>query len=103
AVVVSTRRAARARLGLAGATGGGFSAVNVVVGDSEVDRFRAVVANRLGLTLDGFTASALADLLGRRVAAYRGSCHDYLVRLAWDRSWGEVGALARELTVNETY
>jgi len=77
--------------------------VSAVVGALQVEQFRAVVAGRLGLTLEGFATPALADLLKRRVAGHGGSCEDYLVRLASDRSWKEVGVLARELTVNETY
>jgi chemotaxis protein methyltransferase CheR len=88
---------------VAGGPEGTVAAVSAVVGGPQVDRFRAVVAGRLGLALEGFAPSALAELLRRRVAGHGGSCEDYLARLASDRSWGEVSALARELTVNETY
>jgi chemotaxis protein methyltransferase CheR len=68
------------------------------------ERFRAVVADRLGLQFDdaklGYLEEVLhrrADALGKPAAAYLGDLE------AADRAHGEFRALAVELTVNETY
>jgi len=71
---------------------------------SDVDRFRGIVASRLGLHFDDSGLGQLAEVLGRRVKAHGQECGAYLAhvesRLA---PRGELGALASELTVGETY
>jgi chemotaxis protein methyltransferase CheR len=72
-----------------------------LAGAGDVERFRAAVARRLGLQFDdgklGFLAEVLQRRLERRCAA------DYLAGLEDNPSSDEIGALARELTVGETY
>jgi chemotaxis protein methyltransferase CheR len=67
----------------------------------EIDRFRAAVVDRLGLQFDEGKSAFLAEVLQRRRAG-RGAS-DYLRFLEEDASDGEIGALARELTIGETY
>lgn len=68
---------------------------------ADVERFKAAVAGRLGLQFDdgklGFLGEVLQRRLGRRCAS------DYLSGLEDSPSTDEIGALARELTVGETY
>lgn len=68
-----------------------------------IARFRAVVAHRLGLHLGDPGRSALVDVLARRIAATALDPEDYLESLEGARLDGELGALAQELTINETY
>ncbi|MCI4566630.1 protein-glutamate O-methyltransferase CheR [Lysobacter sp. CFH 32150] len=70
----------------------------------EVARFRALVADRLGLHIDESRLGSLAEVLRSRVAVNGGACAAYLNRLADDRCPTEdLQALARELTVTETF
>jgi chemotaxis protein methyltransferase CheR len=68
-----------------------------------IARFRAVVAHRLGLHLGDPGRSVLVDVLARRIAATALDPEDYLQALEDARLDGELGALAQELTINETY
>jgi chemotaxis protein methyltransferase CheR len=70
----------------------------------DVERFRRVVARRLGLAFDEAKLGLLAEVLGRRVEA-RGQRGDvYLQQLESVAPMGEeLRALATELTVPETY
>ena len=72
---------------------------------ADVHRFRAVVAQRLGLQFEDGRLDLLADLLQQRCERWGGgSCTEYLDRLASDAGWPEeLPALATELTVGETY
>ena len=68
-----------------------------------VERFRTVIAARLGLLFDESKLAVLADVLRRRVDT---SVHDvdtYLSRLEAQPDREELGALALDLTVPETY
>jgi chemotaxis protein methyltransferase CheR len=67
----------------------------------EVERFRAAVVRRLGLQFDDGKLEFLAEVLQRRMSARRAG--DYLSALEEASSADEIGALARELTVGETY
>lgn len=74
--------------------------------DRDVDRterLRSLVGERLGLALDGGRTAFLGELLGRRLKARGVDEESYLERLRNDPSWEEVGCLAEELTVGETY
>ena len=75
--------------------------MNGPVSAGEVERFRSAVARRLGLQFEdgklGFLAEVLRRRLDRSVAA------EYLAGLEDNPSSEEIGALARELTVGETY
>ena len=70
----------------------------------DVERFRDVVARRLGLQFEDSKLGQLAEVLGRRLDTVDDSPAGYLGRLQ-DRgaSRSEIRALARELTVPETY
>jgi chemotaxis protein methyltransferase CheR len=73
------------------------------VGDCDVQAFRGLLAQRLGLSLEGVPAAAVASVLTRRVTARGGLCAAYLRELASGPPAAEIGALAAELTVGETY
>ena len=71
---------------------------------SEVDRFRGIIATRLGLHFDDSGLGQLAEVLRRRLKAHGQECGVYLAHVEsrlMPRS--ELGALASELTVGETY
>src|SRR5690606_4281500 len=70
---------------------------------ADVGRFRAVVAARLGLDLSRDGAVALSRLLERRARARRMPVGEYLDRLDRDVLADETQALARALTIPETY
>ena len=70
----------------------------------DVERFRKVVARRLGLRFDESGLGQLADALGRRLKALGQVCELYLERLESNHpARDELGALAGELTIGETY
>jgi chemotaxis protein methyltransferase CheR len=71
--------------------------------DAAAEQFRTLIGRKLGLALSGVETPFLADVLHRRAAASGLSCVDYLADLAANRSPDEIGELARELTVPETY
>jgi chemotaxis protein methyltransferase CheR len=73
----------------------------VTSGDTE--RFRAAIARRLGLHFDETKLAVLGDVLRRRAASVDRSAEAYLASLETDSFDDEVGALAQELTVSETY
>ncbi|HEX3758568.1 MAG TPA: CheR family methyltransferase [Kofleriaceae bacterium] len=68
-----------------------------------VARFRALVAQRLGLQLGDAGHAPLVDVLARRIAATALDPEDYLDELAQARLDGELGAVAEAVTVAETY
>jgi chemotaxis protein methyltransferase CheR len=73
-------------------------------GDPHVVDFRAAVARWLGLEFDDGKAEFLAGVVRRRAAAHNLSREAYLAGLrAGAPSASEQSALARELTINETY
>ena len=67
-----------------------------------VERFRGVVLDRLGLRFDDGKLGDLAETLARRAEATNRTPTSYLGGLA-SVATSELGALARELTVTETY
>ncbi len=70
----------------------------------DVERFRNAIAHRLGLRFDDTRLPFLEGVLQRRLELQGGAGAAYLERL--ERRHGpaaELGALADELTVNETY
>ena len=74
------------------------------IGRHDVEQFRALVADRLGLCFDDSKLGVLADALRRRVEAGNGAGDDYLIRLAASHCPPEeLRALAQDLTVTETY
>lgn len=70
---------------------------------SDVERFRRLVTGRLGLAFEDAKLPFLAEVLGRRLAASREGAERYLSDLAARPAEAEIGALAQELTVPETY
>jgi chemotaxis protein methyltransferase CheR len=77
--------------------------MNRWIAPADVDRFRAVVAQRFGLSLYGRSQADLAELLAERVGASGRSCDEYLAGLAVGGAAAEIDALAAALTVPETY
>jgi len=78
--------------------------VSTRLGADATDRFREVLTRRIGLALTDVPDETLTEILRRRTAATRTDADAYLAGLARERAAGtEVGALARELTINETY
>ena len=70
----------------------------------DVERFRSLVAERLGLAFEDAKLGVLAETLRRRVEASGGAAEPYLRSLAgYSTSAEELRELARELTVTETY
>ncbi len=69
----------------------------------ETEHFRSAVARRLGLQFDDAKLGWLEEVLGRRIEATGMARSAYVARLGTETSLEELGALARELTVTETY
>ncbi|MCU1383165.1 MAG: Protein-glutamate O-methyltransferase [Acidobacteria bacterium] len=69
----------------------------------DTERFRAVIAGRLGLHFDRSKLGMLTDVLRRRMTACGLSAPRYLAGLERDRFDDDVGPLSQELTVAETY
>ena len=78
--------------------------MTLALGHHDVEQFRALVADRLGLHFDDSKLGALADALRRRIETSNGAAELYLRRLAAPSGpVEELRALAQELTVTETY
>jgi chemotaxis protein methyltransferase CheR len=69
----------------------------------ELERFRAAVSQRIGLQFDDAKLGYLGEVLQRRIDKCGRGCAAYLWELEYEPSEGEISALARELTVGETY
>lgn len=74
-----------------------------IVDSQQALRFRSLVTRRLGLHFDDAKLGFLSEVLQRRITALGRSCEDYLDRFESDPSSRELGPLASELTVSETY
>jgi chemotaxis protein methyltransferase CheR len=74
-----------------------------VTGSADVERFRSVVTRCLGVYFEDAKLGVLADLLGRRLDALGQTPDVYLTGLDGQAMPGEIGVLAQELTVPETY
>ena len=74
-----------------------------VVTADHLERFRAIAARRLGLHVEDARLGLLEGLLARRARAHRQSGAHYLDVLDNGPARDELRALARELTVTETY
>jgi len=70
---------------------------------ADIERFRCAVARCLGLYFEDAKLGFLADILRRRLDALGQSTDVYLACLETENLPDEVGALAQELTVPETY
>jgi chemotaxis protein methyltransferase CheR len=73
------------------------------IASGDLERFRSAVTRRLGLQFDDSKLGFLAEVLQRRLGKLRRSSDGYLEGLERDPAGSEVGALAGELTVAETY
>jgi len=69
----------------------------------DVERFRGIVARRLGLQFEDAKLGFLGDLLRRRLNAIGSVCEIYLGNLDAGILQNEMSALVQELTVPETY
>ncbi len=70
----------------------------------DLEQFRALVARRLGLHFEDGKLGQLAEVLGRRLEALAEPSQRYFARLQTAHLWAEESrALARDLTVPETY
>lgn len=70
---------------------------------ADLERFRAGIAARLGLCFDEGKSGFLAEVLQRRIKAVVQEAGAYISHLESEPSREELGCLARELTVAETY
>lgn len=70
---------------------------------ADVHRFRAAICNRLGLLFDDSKLGLVGDVLQARLSAAGASGDAYLAALEAKRDEKEIAALARALTVAETY
>lgn len=78
--------------------------MNGAIGSAELDLFQDAIQRRLGLRFDDGRLTFLAEVLTRRVASRRLSPGAYLAALLTElEASDELAALARELTVGETY
>ncbi len=73
------------------------------VSPANVESFRSLIARRLGLQFDDGKTGFLGDVLRRRVEATGHPSEVYIGRLENAPAGGELGAIAQELTVPETY
>ncbi len=69
----------------------------------QVERFRGLIADRLGLQFEDARTAWLAEVLDRRADASGVAAEPYLARLQAALPPAELAALAHELTVGETY
>jgi chemotaxis protein methyltransferase CheR len=77
--------------------------VKPVIGATEIEAFRGGIGRQLGLQFDDTKSGQLAEVLLARLHATGSSAADYLERLGYPLDREELGALARKLTVGETY
>jgi len=70
---------------------------------ADIERFQTVIARRLGLQFEEARLEFLADVMRRRLELRGHAAQVYLARLETGYVDDEVGALAQELTVPETY
>jgi len=77
--------------------------MSTVVLADDAERFRAIVARRLGLQFEDGKLDFLAEVLGRRIEALHRDSRTYLAGLDDAPTSEELAMLARELTVGETY
>jgi chemotaxis protein methyltransferase CheR len=73
-----------------------------MIGTPQLEQLRELIARRLGLQFSDSKLSFLAEVLRRRSDAVGCGATTYLARLASAGS-EEIGALAQELTIGETY
>jgi chemotaxis protein methyltransferase CheR len=69
----------------------------------DLERFRAAIVQQIGLQFDDARLGFLGEVLQRRLDKSGHSDNAYLASLEQEPSRSEIAALARELTVGETY
>lgn len=77
--------------------------MSAIITPPEIERFRAVLVNRLGWQFDDTKLGQLGDVLQRRLAKRQADGGAYLDSLERSPPPGECDALAEELTITETY
>lgn len=77
--------------------------MNPLTPESRVQRFRAHIAQRLGLQFEDTKIDFLADVLQRRLQHHGLTSEAYLAQLDSGMPAPELSALAQELTIAETY
>jgi chemotaxis protein methyltransferase CheR len=77
--------------------------MNASIDSGLVERFRAIVARRLGLKFEDAKLGWLGDVLRQRVESEHQAGEVYLAQLESDVARDELAALAQALTVAETY
>ena len=77
--------------------------MNDPAAQSDLARFRAVIAQQIGLQFDDAKLDFLGHVLQRRLAQLQHSSAAYLWQLEEAASRGEISALAQELTIGETH
>jgi chemotaxis protein methyltransferase CheR len=77
--------------------------VNCLASANETERFRAAIGRQIGLRFDDAKLAFLGQVLQRRLREKGWSSEAYLRELEYQPSGSELSALARELTVGETY
>lgn len=77
--------------------------MNLASSSPDLERFRAAIIERIGLTFDDARLGFLNDVLQRRLHCLGQSSETYLLGLERHPAETEFNALARELTVGETY
>lgn len=78
--------------------------MNGTLGPRDMEQFQRAIEQRLGLRFDDHRVTHLAEVLQRRVQARRLSTGAYLAALLSElEASDELAALARELTIGETY
>jgi len=80
--------------------------VRLTIGAAEVEAFRSGIARRLGLAFDEAKSGQLAEVLRQRLEATGHGSEQYLAQFepgGHEPSREEIAALARSLTVGETY
>ena len=70
---------------------------------ADLERFKGVISRQAGLWFDDAKLGFLGEVLQRRLNRLGQSCETYLWELEHRPPRGELAALARELTVGETY
>src|SRR5436853_5298623 len=68
-----------------------------------MERFRSAISQQIGLRFDDARLGFLGEVLQRRLEEFGRGSDAYLWELEYEPSPGEITALARELTVGETY
>jgi chemotaxis methyl-accepting protein methylase len=77
--------------------------MSISVSRQELNRFRCAIVERTGLYFDDGRLAFLKEVLQRRVGHAATSTANYLINLEHAPPRDEMGALAQDLTVNETY